>query len=371
MASELSRRSLLKLTAMSLATAGASTAVPDGMFAQSGIGTAPVYLNLNENALGPSPRVQSAVERVFPQLARYATAELAQMFIEQVAAYEQVPPEQIILGEILGGLGLQLSSTGGPGGEFLYSTPGYLALVSAASQVGGVGVPVPLNTNYQNDLPALRQRLGAKTRAVYLINPHNPTGTLNDTAAFQAFLRDASQRAPIIVDEAYLEYSADFRARSAVSLVREGANVLVFRTFDKIHGLAALPIGYTIGPRDLIASLKQQGLGDAEGLGRLNLAAAAAALADTDHVGRVRDTIAVERKKWHDLLDELHLRHTVSAANFVFFDSGRPHAQVAARMREQGVIVARAFPPYVDWVRITIGTAEQNALAQRALRQSL
>ncbi|GAA3756059.1 pyridoxal phosphate-dependent aminotransferase [Terriglobus aquaticus] len=370
MPTDLSRRGLLRLGALStMALAGTESLISQATPAAPASGA--VYLNLNENAFGPSPRVQPAIQQALSQLNRYATADLAAQFTQQVAAYENVSPDQVILGEILGGLGLHLSSTGGPGGEFLYSTPGYLALIDAAAQLGGVGVPVPLNAAGANDLPALQERIGPKTRAVYLINPHNPTGVLNEASAFQSFLRNASQRAPVIVDEAYLEYSTDFRTRSAVTLVREGANVLVFRTFDKIHGLAGLPIGYTLGPKALIATLKQQGLEDAEGLGRLNLAAASAALADPDHIPRVRSTVAAERETWNGVLRDLRLKHTPSAANFVFFDAGRPHDEVAGSMRQQGVVVARAFPPYSTWVRITIGTPQQNAAAQQALRRAL
>jgi histidinol-phosphate aminotransferase len=122
----------------------------------------------------------------------------------------------------------------------------------------------------------------------------------------------------VIVDEAYLEYTPDFETRSAVSLVREGADVLVLRTFDKIHGLAGLPIGYSIVPRALGNALRKQGIGDAESLGRLNIAAASTALADQTHVQQVRSAVASERKKMgsdlgrseadaHRLASQLHL----------------------------------------------------------------
>jgi len=104
-----------------------------------------------------------------------------------------------------------------------------------------------------------------RTRALYLINPHNPTGTVNDDAPFKSFLREVSQRALVIVDEAYLEYTTDFESRTSVSLVRDGANVIVFRTFDKIHGLAGLPIGYSVVPHALGEALRKEGLGNAEG----------------------------------------------------------------------------------------------------------
>ena len=365
----LNRRSLIKTSSLAL---GANL-LPLAAFATSTAHDSQqlIHLNLNENAYGPSSKVIPALQKQFLSLSRYADSTAAQIFAEQIAAYERVPVQQIVLGEILGALGLYLGSQGGPGGEFIYSTPGYLALVDAASHLGGVGVPVPLNAQYANDLPALLGKVNRKTRALYLINPHNPTGTVSEEGAFKQFLLESSQHAPVIVDEAYLEYTADFEARSAVSLTREGANVLVFRTFDKIHGLAGLPIGYTVAPRELAEILRKQGIGDAESLGRLNIAAASAALADKVHVQRIRSTVATERTKWTSMLDELKLPHSDSQANFIFFDAGRPQRDLATTLLQKGVNIGRTFPPYTNWARITIGLPEENAIAQRQLREVL
>ncbi|WP_197414120.1 pyridoxal phosphate-dependent aminotransferase [Terracidiphilus gabretensis] len=330
-----------------------------------------IRLNLNENAWGPSPTVAPAIEKALTQISRYGEPSAAQALVEQIAAYERVAPEQIIPGEILVELGLYLGSQGGPGGEFLYSTPGYLALIDAASRVGGVGIGVPLNPAFENDLPALASRITPRTRAIFLVNPHNPTGTVSDSTTFHGFLRNVSQHATAIVDEAYLEYTDDFAQRSAASKVRDGANVIVFRTFVKIHGLAGLPIGYAIVPKEIGKFLRKQGLGDAEALGRLNMAAASAALADQAHVAHVRAAVASERAKWHAVLDELKLRYTDSRASFVFFDSGRPHDEIASAFAAKDIEVARAFPPYNNWVRITIGLPEENLRAQQQLRRIL
>jgi histidinol-phosphate aminotransferase len=360
----ITRRSLLRYSGMVAASANLSKLGVAALTEKPET----IYANLNENAYGPSATVAPAIAKEFPRLARYATADLAQRFTEQIAAHERVSPDQVVLGEILGGLGLYLGSQGGPGGEFIYSVPGYLALIDAASHVGGVGVPVPLNSRFENDLQALQAKVSPRTRAIYLINPHNPTGTSNDAAAFRKFLQETSAHAPIIVDEAYLEYTADFNTRSAVSLVREGANVLVFRTFDKIHGLAGMPIGYTLAPAKLVTSLRNNGLGDAEGLGRLNLVAASAALSDREHVQRIREIVAKERKIWLNVLDELKLPHTATETNFVFFNAGVPQAQLAQSLRKQGIEIARAFPPYGNWARITIGLPAENRRMQEALR---
>lgn len=366
------RRSLLKGSGVALALEAVKHSLPAASLSEPSAEPAKtVYLNLNENAYGPSPQVPLAIEQELARISRYANAKGAGELTEQIAAYERVPAEQVVLGEILGALGLYLGSRGGSSGEFLYSIPGYLALIDSAARVGGVGVPVPLNSNYENDLPTLAAKINSRTRALYLINPHNPTGTVNSEPEFKRFLRESSQRAPVIVDEAYLEYTPDFESLSAVSLVRGGANVVVFRTFDKIHGMAGLPMGYAVAPRSLADVLRTQGIGDAESLGRLNIAAASAALADRNYVRQVRDAVATERSKWNAVLEELRLRHTDSHANFVFFDAGRPQPELAEAMRNRGVVVGRQFAPYNSWARISIGVPAENQFAQIQLREVL
>jgi histidinol-phosphate aminotransferase len=203
------------------------------------------------------------------------------------------------------------------------------------------------------------------------VNPHNPTGTVNEGEEFKRFLHKNSQNVIVIVDEAYLEYTADFMSRSAVSLLRDGANVVVFRTFDKIRALAGLPIGYVLAPRALADSLRKQGAGDAESLGRLNIVAASAALGDMAQMVRTRMTVARERKIWLSVLHDLELQHSEPNANFIFFNAGIPQPKFAAAMLSQGVDIGRAHPPYVNWARITIGLPEENRRAQAALRHVL
>jgi len=157
------------------------------------------------------------------------------------------------------------------------------------------------------------------------------------------------------------QYTADFSSRSAVSLVRDGANVMVFRTFDKIHALAGLPIGYVHAPRGLANALRKLGAGDAESLGRLNIVAASAALRDTAQAEQTRNAVAHER-----------LQHAETEANFVFFNAGIPQPKLAAAMLSHGIDIGRAHPPYAHWAaRIAIGLLEENQRAQAALRHVL
>ncbi len=334
--------------------------------------TAPdlLRLDLNESSYGPSPRVGPAVQRALVEAPRYVSAAQLQALQVQIATLERVAPEQVIVGEVLEALGQHLALSQGAGG-FIYSVPGYGALVDAARPFGGRAVEVPLNARLENDLPALLAAIAPDTRALFVVNPHNPSGTLSPGADFDRFVTAAQARTLVIVDEAYLDYREDAAALSAVRLLRQGQNVVVFRTLGKIHALAGLQVGYALAPTALATALHQRGVSGAHAQNQLSLAAAAAALADTAHVEQVRRSVALERQRWQQVLAGLGLRSTEAAGNFVFVDTGRPHAAVAAGLLQQGVRIARVFAPYDTWVRITIGTPAENRRAQQALRHVL
>jgi histidinol-phosphate aminotransferase len=327
-------------------------------------------LSLNESPFGPSPRAVEAIQNALTEIARYAGDD-AHALEQQIADREGVSPDQIILGEILDSLGLQLALDGGAGGEFIYSEPGYTALVDAVAPGGGVVVGVPLNAHLENDLPAIAARVTARTRSIYIVNPHNPTGTVSEAVPFKAFLREMAERTTVIVDEAYLEFEPDFAQKTAVELTRSGANVVVFRTFGKIYGLAGMPIGYAVAPKGIAGSLKRIGLGAAHSLNRLALTAAAASLRDPGYLDGIRLKVVEERQKWHTLLDTMGRRRSNSRGNFVFFDTGQPHEVVAAHLMDEGIEIARAFPPFDHWVRISIGLPAENGRARDAIEKLL
>jgi len=327
-------------------------------------------LSLNENPFGPSPRALQAIRDQSTELCRYADAE-ADVLTPAIVNIEDVSADQIVLGEILEALGRHLASDGPAGGEFIYSEPGYAALVNAVRPAGGVVVGVPLNARLENDLAAIAAKVTSKTRAIYLVNPHNPSGTVSETATFTAFVRDMSKRTMVIVDEAYLEFEPDFAQRTVASLTRAGENVIVFRTFGKLYALAGLNVGYAIAPKPLAASLKHAGIGTPETLTRPALAAAAASLQDQDYVTLTRAKVVEERDKWHLLFDGLKLRHTDARGNFVFFETGRPHQEVAIALLAKGIDIGRAHPPLDRWARISIGLPQENAIARAAVAELL
>jgi hypothetical protein len=131
-------------------------------------------LSLNENPFGPSPLALQAIKAHLYDLSRYSGEEVSEL-TDTIVRREGIHADQIVLGEVLDVLGLYLSANGGPGGEFIYSEPGYTALVNAVAPAGGVVVGVALNEHLENDLPAVAAKVNANTRAIYLINLNPPT----------------------------------------------------------------------------------------------------------------------------------------------------------------------------------------------------
>ena len=117
--------------------------------------------------------------------------------------------------------------------------------------------------------------------------------------------------------------------------------------------------------------MKRSGLGAAHSLNRLALTAAAASLRDTGYVDGIRLKVAEERQKWHTLLDTMGRRHSNSRGNFVFFETGLPHEVIAAQLISEGIEIARAFPPFNHWLRISIGLLAENVRARDTIKKFL
>jgi histidinol-phosphate aminotransferase len=208
-------------------------------------------LSLNENPFGPSSFALAAIGKQLGEVCHYPD-DGGDRLTRALVTRENVSADQIVLGEILGPLGLHLAMNGPGGGDSSIRSPATPLWWMRWRLVEGWSI-IPLDQYLQNDLSAIAAKVSSRTRAIYLVNPHNPSGTVNDTESFTTFVRDMSKRTTVIVDEAYLEFEPDFAARTAAGLTRAGENVVVFRTFGKIYGLAGLSMGYAVAPKALAA----------------------------------------------------------------------------------------------------------------------
>lgn len=328
----------------------------------------PLQLSINENAFGPSPRAVAAMADSLKRSFRYPHAQ-SQQLIGAIAEKENVPGDHILMGvgsgEILLAYGRHF---GAQKAEIIAAVPGYTQMIDVMQSLGSHVVKVPLNDKWEHDLDAMSAKVTAETSCVYICNPNNPTGTLCDAEKLKSFAIEVSKKAPVFIDEAYLECSDDFAANTMVGLVKQGHDVMVSRTFSKIHGLAGVRVGYAVASPQRIAQVRAQMSGNPNLMGEV---AALASLKDKEYLDSTCAKIKAGRYAIHAVLRDLGKKHTASQANFVFFQTGMPIEKFQEAMNREQVIVARPFPPMLDWCRLTIGQPAEMAHVHRALRRIL
>jgi len=325
-----------------------------------------IKLSSNENPYGPSELVQKAVVKAFDHGCRYPYAYSDKLAIK-LAKKHGVDPESII---ITGGSTEGLKITGltftQGGGEIIAGQPTFLAMMDFAEQWGAKISWVPVDKNKGYDLNSIKDQINTNTKLVFLCNPNNPTGTVIPKNSLKDFCKNASKKTIIFSDEAYYDFIQEADYPSMDTLVREGANVIVSKTFSKVYGLAGLRIGYLIAPPHLAKQIRSNVVAMSNVLA---IAAAEKALEDQEFYDFSLNKIKQGRKLITDTLDELKLNYIPSNTNFVFFHSKKHIDDLGKQMLEKGVRIGRPFPPFYDWCRISVGTLPEVQAFTNALKE--
>jgi len=212
-------------------------------------------LSANENPYGPAPAVVKAISESVALGNRYGHSDAA-ILIAMIAEKEGVTPEHIMLGP---GSSDLLEKTAFVrfmnGGNIVSADPSYMSLINTAQSLGASWKPVKLTADYAHDLDAMEKAVDSETNLVYICNPNNPTGSITDPVKLKAFCTKVSAKTPVFVDEAYLEFLDKPENHSMVGLVAEGKDVIVARTFSKVHGMAGLRIGYIVAQPERLKSI--------------------------------------------------------------------------------------------------------------------
>jgi histidinol-phosphate aminotransferase len=347
---DLSRRELLTASALLLGSARAAICATQARAASS---SSPIVLCWNENPYGPSPAARAACAAAIAEGCRYPDDEIEGLR-GMLAKAEGVPADHIVLGtgsgEILRSLGLLHARAGG---EIIAADPTYAELTGYAKQAGANLKLVRVDEQLRHDLNAMRAAVTGATRAVYVCNPNNPTGTALPAADIRAFVDSLPESVTTIVDEAYLDFVDASDVRTMTDLVTVGKRVVVLRTFSKIHGMAGLRCGYGIARPDITAEIAAVQMTTPN---IFAMRAARASLGDRAFLADTRRRILASRKRITGELARLSFSYAHPQGNFVFFDTGAPLPQFTQFMQARNIRVGRRFPPYDTWCRITIGT---------------
>jgi histidinol-phosphate aminotransferase len=323
-----------------------------------------VKLGSNENPLGLSPRVRTALIAALDRIHHYPDGESTRLR-QQLAVRLGVTPAHLFcangVDNVLTCLGLAFLD---PGDRCVVGAPSYTAYASLATLLGATPVEVPLQ-DWRFDVPATAAA-AANAKVLFVCNPNNPTGAILRHDEMQELLARTPPETLVVLDEAYAEFADDPAFPDAIALLRRHSNLMILRTFSKIYGLAGLRVGYAIAAPELTASLNQ--VREPFPVDRLAQVAAEAVLDDDDFTRASFENNRAGKAFLAGAFTRLGLRHLPTQANFVLVDLARPAAQVAQSLLERGVIIRPGeIWRLPTWARITIGTPEENARLIEAL----
>jgi histidinol-phosphate aminotransferase len=288
---------------------------------------------------------------------------------QRLAAKLGVAPEQLIFGngsnEIIE---LAARTFMRAGDEALMARQAFIVYKLLVQAVGGIAAQVPLR-DFTHDLEAISSAVSPRTRMVFLANPNNPTGTIYRRDAWKRFLDRLPEHVLIIADEAYFEYVSDPDYPDSLRYHDRGKTILTLRTFSKIYGLAALRIGYGVAGKEVIELMHR--VRQPFNVNAVAQWAAFAALDDEEHVTRSLETNRRGMEFLNLEFAKLGLSYVPSHGNFILVRVGNGN-EVYQRLLTEGVIVrpmgAYDFPEYV---RVTVGTMEENRRFIEALEKAL
>lgn len=307
----------------------------------------------NESPHGPFPEAIEAMADAAAECNRYPDNEAYELRAE-LAKHLGVDADYLWVGggssELLRTIAL---AVGGPGTNAVYAWPSFVIYRLGSMWAMSERREIPLDGEHRHDLDRMAAAVDDDTTIVYICNPNNPTGTHVASDAVEELVDRIPERVTVVVDEAYFEFVTAADYRTLIPLVADRPNLIVTRTFSKVYSLASLRIGYAVAQPTTIAEMRR-----AQAPFTVTQVGQAGARASLGNPGllaaRVEDN-ARGRRLLLDALADRGIPHADSQANFVWFESGARDPSIA--YIEAGIIV-RTFGN--EWVRVTVGTDEEN-----------
>jgi histidinol-phosphate aminotransferase len=319
-----------------------------------------VKLASNETPYAPHPQVLEAVEAQLRTLNRYPDPEKS-LLRKRISERTGVPVDRIAVGN--GSVELLLAAAEAmlePGAEIVYAWPSFSMYPQMAAQSGATAVSVPLNDAGEHDLEAMAREVTAATRLVLVCNPNNPSATALTPATIDAWVAELPRHVAVVLDEAYVEFSALQDPDDSLDLLGHHPNLVLLRTFSKVYGLCGLRAGYALCPEPFRLAVDR--VRQPFAVNALAQAAAAEALNHQDEVERRVEQNVIERVHVESELADRGLETTDSQANFSWVGLGdRDEDEIVDGLAREGVIVrAGSALGEPGRLRVTYGTRREN-----------
>ncbi len=323
----------------------------------------------NENPLGPSKKAIEAVKAMISNVNRYPDGNCYYLK-EKLTEKLGLSMENYIIGngssEIIE---FALRTFVQPGDEVISSEKTFVIYKIVSNIVGAQYTEVPLTDRFGYDLKAIKNAITDKTRLIFLSNPNNPTGTMFGQKELEEFMSGISDNIIVALDEAYIEYVPTAKKIDAKKLMND-YNLLVMRTFSKAYGLAGLRLGYGIANKEIIGYLNK--VRAPFNVNSVAQVAALAALDDDEHLLNSVTLNSDGATYLYKNFDELGLSYVETFTNFILVDVKCPGQKLYDKLLREGVII-RSMKNYGldNYIRVTVGTQEENARFISALKKHL
>jgi len=322
----------------------------------------------NENPFGSSEHAKKAIIEELNNLNIYpdgASVDLTEVLAQKL----NVATDQIIFGTGSSDIILMINRAFiVPGDETILADETFSQYKHNAEIENAHIIEVPLKDG-KHDLPAMLAKITSRTKIIWVCNPNNPTGTIVTLPELSEFLKQVPSDVLVVLDEAYGEFVEEADFPDGVQLLQEYRNLIVLRTFSKIYGLSALRIGYGIGHPDVIRFVNQ--VREPFNTSRVAQAAAKAALADEEFINYCREQNNQGLVYLAEQFDRLGLTYFPAYGNFIMVDVKRPSPEVFDGLLHRGIISRSRWTHYPNYIRISVGTPEQNEKFIKALEQVL
>ena len=312
----------------------------------------------NENPYGPSDAVLKAMTQAFKYANRYGYPDGG--ITEAIAKHHGVTEDNVFIGSGSGEILDVACNTYLRGGKkILSSEPSYDVIFQHVTAYKADSIKVPSTPDFRQDIPGLIKAARAYRRDigfVYICSPNNPTGRIVTKQEIQQLLDGIPEDMPVLIDEAYFHFVEDPDYATSIPHVFEDRPVMVTRTFSKIAALAGMRLGYAVAPKEMIRDMRPYTTGTINAIVKWG---GVAALNDTDTQAKVKRVTLDLRKKTTSELQNLGYTVVPSEANFFFVHIRRPVPPVIDEFKKKGVLVGRAFPPFMEHLRVSVGTADE------------
>ena len=328
-----------------------------------------VKLASNENPLGASPQALSIVSELKGDLHLYPDGNGTKLK-EEIANHENVSFENIIIGNGSNEI-LELAARAflNPDTSSIASKHAFAVYKIVTQSSGASLIEVP-TCNWGHDLKSFDDYLENNTRVIFIANPNNPTGTYNSHEEVYSLLQKVPSSVLVVLDCAYFEYVTKQDYVKPIDLLNEFDNLLITKSFSKIHGLASIRVGYGIASPSLIEVLNR--IRQPFNVNTLAQAMASVAINDNEHIRKSVELNSKEYEFLFNKLSELGLECIPSVGNFITFKGDFIGKEMFNSLMQKGIIV-RSVDLYdmKDFIRVTIGTEAENLKFIKALEELL